>query len=54
MNDMGKKKEAKKEAEKPDRLSGTSVPIRPRSAETIKASGHVRSHRKVGHMTASD
>jgi len=43
--------------EKPDRLSGVLNPdqlIRPRSAETIKASGHVNRTRKAGHMTASD
>ena len=28
--------------------------IRPRSAESIKASGYVRPRRKAGHMTASD
>jgi hypothetical protein len=28
--------------------------IRPRSAESIKASGQIRPYRKAGHMTASD
>jgi hypothetical protein len=42
--------------EKPDRLSGvrTSQLIRPRSAESIKASGYVRPRRKAGHMIAND